>query len=144
ALFGTLLSSFLIGIVAAWTLRLPIAVALVFGALISTTDPISVLAVFKRLHANRRLRLIVEAESLFNNDTAVVLFTLVMAVAFGGKTSLLGAIGQFFYLVVGGAALGAGIGWLATRVHYGLDDHLVEITLTTVVAFGSYLCAETI
>jgi CPA1 family monovalent cation:H+ antiporter len=53
-----------------------------------------------------------------------------------------GAIGQFVQLVVGGAALGAGIGWLASRVHFALDDHLVEITLTTVVAFSSFLAAE--
>jgi CPA1 family monovalent cation:H+ antiporter len=65
-----------------------------------------------------------------------------MTAAFGGKTSMAGAIGAFFRLVIGGAALGAGIGWLASRVHFALDDHLVEITLTTVVAFGSFLAAE--
>jgi CPA1 family monovalent cation:H+ antiporter len=142
ALVGTTASTFIVGGLSALALRVPLATGLVFGALISTTDPISIIAVFKRLGANRRLSLIMEAESLFNNDTAVVLFTVIMAAAFGGHVSLLGAVGQFFQLVIGGAALGAGIGWLASRLHFALDDHLVEITLTTVVAFGSFLAAE--
>jgi Na+:H+ antiporter len=142
ALAGTVASTFIIGGLAVWIMGVSIATGLIFGALISTTDPISIIAVFKRLGAIRRLSLIMEAESLFNNDTAVVLFTVIMAAAFGGKVSVTGAIGQFFQLVIGGAALGTVIGWVASRVHFALDDHLVEITLTTVVAFGSFLAAE--
>lgn len=141
---GTILSTFVIGGLTAWGLGLPFSAALVFGALISTTDPISVIAVFGRLGANRRLRLILEAESLFNNDTAVVLFTVMMAAAARGHASSAGAIVQFIRLVAGGAAVGGIIGCVASRVHYELDDHLVEITLTTVVAFGSYLGAESL
>src|SRR5229473_5552114 len=69
ALAGTTASTFIIGGLAVWVLRVPLATGLVFGALISTTDPISIIAVFKRLGAVRRLSLIMEAESLFNNDT---------------------------------------------------------------------------
>ena len=100
------------------------------------------IAIFKRLGAGKRLTLIMEAESLFNNDTAVVLFTLMMGVMAGGKISLAQGVVQFVQLVAGGALLGIAIGGLASRVHYELNDHLVEITLTTVVAFGSYLSAE--
>src|SRR5262249_7512136 len=82
---GTTLSTFIVGFVATALLGLPLRVTLIFGALISTTDPISVLAIFKRLRAGKRLTLLVEAESLFNNDTAVVLFTVLMAVGFGGQ-----------------------------------------------------------
>jgi CPA1 family monovalent cation:H+ antiporter len=142
AVLGTVASTFIIGGLAAWIMHVSLAGGLIFGALISTTDPISIIAVFKQLGAIRRLSLIIEAESLFNNDIAVVLFTVIMAAAFGGHVSLAGAVGEFFKLVIGGALLGAGIGWLASRVHFALDDHLVEITLTTVVAFGSYLAAE--
>jgi CPA1 family monovalent cation:H+ antiporter len=142
ALFGTLLSAFIIGGVASLALQIPIAYTLVFGALISATDPISVLAVFKRLRAHRRLRLIVEAESLFNDGVAVVLFSVTLGAALGGGLSFWGSLGEFLRMAAGGVALGAAFGWLATRVHSGLDDTLVEITLTTVVAFGSYLCAE--
>lgn len=141
-LAGTIGSTFIVGGLTAWALQMPLAAALVFGALISTTDPISVIAIFKRLGADRRLRLIIEAESLFNNDTAVVLFTVMMRAVAGSTVSILGGVWQFLRLVIGGAVLGGAIGALASRMHYELDDHLVEITLTTVVAFGSYLGAE--
>jgi CPA1 family monovalent cation:H+ antiporter len=141
-LAGTIASTFIVGGLTAWGLHVPLAAGLVFGALISTTDPISVIAIFKRLGADRRLMLIIEAESLFNNDTAVVLFTVMMGLLAGGNASLLAGIWQFLRLVVGGALLGIGIAAGASRIHYELDDHLIEITLTTVVAFGSYLCAE--
>jgi CPA1 family monovalent cation:H+ antiporter len=141
-LAGTVASTFIVGGVTALAFHIPIAVGLVFGALISTTDPISVIAVFRRLGAGRRLSLILEAESLFNNDTAVVLFTVTMAAVVGGGMSFGHAVGQFFYLVIGGALLGGAFGVVASRIHYELDDHLVEITLTTVVAFGAYLASD--
>src|SRR5579871_244836 len=93
-LAGTILSTFLVGGLTSVTLRMSLPAALVFGALISTTDPISVIAIFKRLGAGRRLSLIIEAESLFNNDTAVVLFTVMMAAVTGGKVSTFGGIFQ--------------------------------------------------
>lgn len=141
-LAGTILSTFIVGGLTAWAFHLPLPAALVFGALISPTDPISVIAVFKRLGANRRLTLILEAESLFNDTIAVILFTVMLAAVYGGKISAVQGTEQFFRLVIGGAALGGGIGWLASRIHFEIDDHLVEITLTTVVAFGSYLSAQ--
>ena len=141
-LAGTIASTFIVGGLTAWALSIPLPAGLVFGALISTTDPISVIAVFRRLGAGRRLSLIIEAESLYNNDTAVVLFTVMMAAVSGSTITILGGILMFFRLVVGGALLGGTIGYLASRLHYELDDHLIEITLTTVVAFGSYLAAE--
>ena len=140
-LAGTVASTFIVGLLMWAILHVPLTVSLVFGALISTTDPISVVGVFKRLGANRRLTLLVEAESLFNNDTAVVLFTIMIAAVNGGSLGLGTALLQFVQLAVGGAALGIAIGVIASRVHYELDDHLVEITLTTIVAFGSYLVA---
>lgn len=139
---GTVASTFIIGGLTSLLLRIPLPPALVFGALISTTDPISVIAVFKRLGAVKRLSRIVEAESLFNNDTAVVLFTVLMATVTGGSVSWFASLVLFFQLVVGGVLLGAILGVAASRVHYELDDHLIEITLTTVAAFGSYLAAE--
>ncbi len=141
-LAGTILSTFVVGGLIAWALSVPLTVALVFGALISATDPIAVIAVFRRLGAGRRLTLIMEAESLFNDGVAVVLFTVALAAAAGGQVSLTGGVGQFLWLTLGGVGVGAGIGAVASRVHFELNDHLVEIMLTTVVAFGAYLCAE--
>jgi CPA1 family monovalent cation:H+ antiporter len=75
---------------------------------------------------------------------AAVLFSVMLAAAAGGSITAGGAIGLFCRMVVGGALLGGGIGWLASRLHFALDDHLVEITLTSVVAFGSFLAAESL
>lgn len=142
AVIGTIVSTFLVGGLTASVLGMPLRAALVFGALISATDPISVLAVFKRLGADRRLTLIVEAESLFNDGVAVVLFRMMLVAAVGGSLSLAQGFGQFVQTVAGGVAVGAAIGALASRVHGGLDDHLVEITLTSVAAYGAMLGAE--
>ena len=139
---GTLLSTLVVGGLMGGLLRGAWAPAFVFGALISTTDPISVLAVFKRLGVGRRLSTILEAESLFNDAVGVVLFTLMAAVAGGGTASVGQGVGHFFVLTLGGAALGGAAGFLASRVHAEIDDHLLETTLTTTVAFGSYLGAQ--
>jgi CPA1 family monovalent cation:H+ antiporter len=144
ALLGTLISTSVVGALAAWLLHLPVLVALAFGALISPTDPISVLAVFKRLGVGKRLSLTIEGESLFNDGVAVVLFGVLTAAATGSGASPVAGVQQFVIVVVGGAAVGGGIGWLASRVTSAFDDHLLEIMLTTVVAFGAYLGAEAV
>jgi Na+/H+ antiporter, bacterial form len=142
ALLGTICSALIIGCLASWLLHIPLAVAMVFGSLISATDPISVIAVFKRLGAGKRLTLIMEAESLFNDGVAAVLFSVAIAFAAGSGTTVAEGLWLFVRLFVGGAVLGLGIGAAASRIHYELNDHLVEITLTTVAAYGAYICAE--
>lgn len=143
ALGGTVASTVMVGGLATWLLKLPLPIALVFGAIISPTDPISVISVFKRRRVSRRLALLVEAESLFNDGVAVVLFTVLLeAATSGGGLSALAAARQFFIVVVGGAGVGFTIGLLMSRITRYFDDHLLEIMLTTIVAFGSFLCAE--
>jgi monovalent cation:H+ antiporter, CPA1 family len=142
ALVGTFLSTFLVGVLAAKFLQLPLAVTLVFGALISTTDPVSVIAVFKRLGVGKRLSLLMEAESLFNDGASVVLFGVLTGAAMGGTVTAEGFALAFLTTVVGGASVGILLGWLASRLTREFDEHLLEITLTTIVAFGSYLAAE--
>lgn len=120
-------------------------VALLFGAMISATDPISVLALFKKLGINRRLTMILEGESLFNDGTAVVLFKLILvSILAGGTFSFAHAVGDFAFMVVGGAALGLGLGYGASKLTSYFDDHLLELTLTAILAYGSYLLAEAI
>ncbi len=141
-LLGTAASTLIVGMGFSALMHVPYAQGMVFGALISTTDPISVIAVFRRLGAGKRLTLLIEAESLFNDAAAVVVFTVVVGLALGGQANWGMAGLNFMRLALGGVLLGATLGALASRLHYELDDHLIEITLTTVVAYGSYLAAD--
>jgi CPA1 family monovalent cation:H+ antiporter len=142
ALGGTLVSCLLIAALVSWFLGLPWPVALVFGALISPTDPISVIAVLRQNGVNHRLALIIESESLFNDGVAVVLFTVLLGLALGHTTSLLDGVVKFCVVVIGGTAIGAGIGAAASWLTHAFDDPLPELMLTTVVAFGAYLLAD--
>jgi CPA1 family monovalent cation:H+ antiporter len=128
--------------------------ALLFAAVIAATDPISVLALFKELGVTRRLYLLVEGESLLNDGVAVVVFTIVLAVvgiSVGGVAPpVLETTGDivsyslttFVRMAFGGALVGALIGGAMSAVTRQVDDHLIEITLTTLVAYGSFLVAE--
>lgn len=117
-------------------------VALLFGAVVSATDPISVIAVFRELGVNRRLANIVEGESLLNDGAAVVVFSILLEMIMGGEASLQSGLWRFALVVLGGAAVGLALGLVASRVTALIDDHLVEITLTTILAFAAYLGAE--
>ena len=125
--------------VAGW----PVLSALILGVLISATDPVSVIATFKEAGVTGRLRLLVEAESLFNDGTVAVVFGLAVA-AFGATTALTvgGIITTFLITVFGGIACGGVIGYGAVLLAGRTDDHLIEITFTSVAAYGSFLLAE--
>lgn len=116
--------------------------ALVFAALISATDPIAVVALFKSLGAPKRLAVLIEGESLLNDGTAVVLFTLVLAFV-GGKPMSVAGAGLDFVRVVGmGTLIGIAIGFGVSKVIQRVDDPMIEITLTTIAAYGSFVAAE--
>jgi CPA1 family monovalent cation:H+ antiporter len=115
--------------------------ALVFGSLIAATDPIAVTGLFRSLGAPRRLRLLVEGESLLNDGTAIVLFTLTLGVV--GGSALTGGFFLDFVRVVGtGLVTGVVVGGVASRLIRMIDDPMIEITLTTIAAYGSFLLAE--
>lgn len=116
--------------------------AIIFGALIAATDPVSVIATFKDTGVKGRVRLLVEAESLFNDCTAAVAYAIVLAFAGGQSVGPPGMIKTLALVVVGAIACGALVGGVTLVLAGATDDHLVEVTFTLVAAYGSFLLAE--
>ena len=120
----------------------PWIAALIFGALIAATDPVSVIAAFKEARVQGRLRLLIESESLFNDGTAAVAFGVVLAVATGKPLG----VAQISFLLVksvaGGLICGAAVALTALVLVGRTTDHLIELTFTTVAAYGSFLLAD--
>ncbi len=143
ATIGVVINTVLVAYGMHYLANVALGPAFLFGAMIAATDPISVLALFRKLGIDSRLTTILEGESLFNDGTAVVLFKLVLACVLAHSQFSIGATaGSFLLVVVGGSATGAIIGYGASQITRLFDDHLLEITLTTIVAYGSYLVAE--
>lgn len=116
--------------------------AIVFGMLIAATDPVSVIATFKDAAVHGRIRLLVEAESLFNDATAAVGFSLALSFASGHNVGVAGVTKTLGIMIAGSLVCGAIMAGLVLLLAGATDDHLVEITFTTVAAFGSFLLAE--
>ncbi len=116
--------------------------ALVFGALIAATDPVSVIATFKEAKAHGRLLVLIEAESLFNDGTAAVAFGVVVALASGQQLTSIEITAMLLKTIAGGVLCGAVVALAALLLAGRTDDHLVEITFTTVAAYGSFLLAD--
>lgn len=150
SVLGYLASSFLIGggLYVAFDflgLGVPFLITLLFGALISATDPVAVLALFKEYGAPRRLSLIFEGESLMNDATALALFVVVLSLidaGLSGGTLTLGAL-TFVTMLVGGALLGLLVGLLFTlAIGVFKNNEIVAITLMIVLAHSTFLLAE--
>lgn len=115
--------------------------ALVFAAIISATDPIAVVALFREIGAPRLLSVLVEGESLLNDGTAVVLFAVAMTLV-GGGGSLASASLLFARVVLVGVVVGIALGFGAALIMKRSDDPMIHITLTTIAAYGSFAVAE--
>jgi CPA1 family monovalent cation:H+ antiporter len=116
--------------------------AIVFGLLIAATDPVAVIAMFKDARVHGRIRLLVEGESLFNDATAAVGFTIALMFASGQSVDAAGISKMLLITVTGSLVCGATVAGVVLLLAGATDDHLVEITFTTVAAFGSFLLAE--
>jgi CPA1 family monovalent cation:H+ antiporter len=120
----------------------PWAIAIPLALLISATDPVSVIATFKEAGVTGRLRLLVESESLLNDGTVAVLYSVALAALAGGGVHPLTIAGQFIFTVVGAIVIGAAAAGAVLLLVRPTDDHLIEITLSTLAAYGSFLLAE--
>jgi CPA1 family monovalent cation:H+ antiporter len=122
--------------------HLPWQTAFLFGGVIAATDPVAVTALFRELGAPRRLHVLVESESLLNDGTSIVFLTLMLAYFGGEATSASSLALGFARIAVGGAVLGALIGWGLSHARTQVDDAAIEITLTTIAAYGAFIVAE--
>ena len=113
-----------------------------FGALIAATDPVSVVTAFKEMKVEPRLGLLVESESLLNDGAAAVAFAILVSVSRGAGLQPWAMAGSLLWMALGGIAVGVLVAGAALLVAGRTDDHLVEITLTTIAAYGSFLLAE--
>jgi CPA1 family monovalent cation:H+ antiporter len=144
AVLGTVAAMVVVAVALIHLMDWPVASALVFAALISATDPVAIIAMFKDNGVHGRLRLLVEAESLLNDAAAAVLFALALAFALAGADGLTGAqmAWDLARIVGGGALIGAAFGVAVIFFARGTSEHLVELTFTVLAAYGSFLLAE--
>ena len=116
--------------------------AVVFGALISATDPIAVVSLFREMGAPPRLTLLLDAESLLNDGTAFIFYVISLSLLAGDPVSIGDVTGMFFIIAGGGVLVGAVVGLLAALVIRPIDDAMIEIAVTTIAAYGSFVFAE--
>ena len=148
AIFSTLLSTFLIGYgfwfiakLLGW--ELPLVYCLLFGALITPTDPIAVLAIVKKMQAPPQIAIQIEGESLFNDGTGLVIFATIFAVAFGGVEPTFGSVaGLFLHEALGGILFGAVLGLIAHVMISATDDGSLELLLTLCIPTAGFALAN--
>lgn len=144
AVIGLLISTFAIGLALWWSSPMALVVCLLLGCIVSATDPVAVVALFRELGAPKRLTILVEGESLFNDATAIVLFSILLAMVTGaGELDLLDGAWDFLRVFIGGVLVGFIIARAYTFVIGRLRKlTLVCITLTITLAYLSFLIAE--
>ncbi|PYG30543.1 cation:proton antiporter [Pelagimonas varians] len=142
ATIGVGLSTAVIGFGFSWLTGMPILVALVFGALITPTDPVAVLGVLREANLSKSLETQIAGESLFNDGVGYVVFLVLVGLAFPSDlhhaSGTIGALKLFAQEAFGGAILGITLGWLVFRVMRLIDDYALEVLLTLGLAFGGY------
>jgi CPA1 family monovalent cation:H+ antiporter len=151
AVFGTLISTFVVG-AGMWFalgllgIEIPFIWTLVFGALISPTDPVAVLSLFKTVEVPDTLQAKMAGESLFNDGIGVVVFTVVVAMALAGgehgdSMGTVDIIELFFIEAVGGTVLGLGAGYIGYRAMYRIDEPSLEVLITLALVMVTYALA---
>ncbi len=146
AIPALLVSTAVVGGIVHLALDIPLDVALLFGALISATDPVAVISLFKEMGAPKRLTVLVEGESLFNDGTALVLFKILLGIVIAGSfttSTITNGVLDFLFVFVGGLVVGGMFGYVFSRaIEMVENDALIEITLTTLLAHSTFIAAE--
>jgi CPA1 family monovalent cation:H+ antiporter len=143
-----LISITTVGLVVHFITGLPLLVALLFGTLVSATDPVAVIAIFKELGAPKRLAMLCEGESLFNDATAIVIFTILLGLITSAEQaslsqSLVSGLGQFLVVFIGGVVIGLIFGYVFSNIIGTIRSNApVEIMLTTMLAYLSFIVAH--
>ncbi len=140
---GVLITAGVVALAVSTITGLDLELAFLMGAMISATDPAAVVSLFKRLHAPRRLATVVESESLLNDGTGVVLFAIALR-ALTQPVSIVDGFMSFLLTVVVSAVIGTVVGLLAERLMATADDHLIEVAISVIAAYGTYLIADRI
>ncbi|MFL6729122.1 MAG: cation:proton antiporter [Sphingomicrobium sp.] len=142
ALFGVAIAAALVAAGMHWLVGWSWIGAGLFGILIAATDPVSVIAAFREMRCQPRVSMVVESESLLNDGVAAVGFVVLLAIAGGSSPNLTTVVPQFLWTLGGGLLIGLAVSGATLLVVGRTDDPLVEIALTTIAAYGSFLLAE--
>jgi CPA1 family monovalent cation:H+ antiporter len=142
AFLGVIVSTLLTGFLVSEFTVMPLTLALLVGAILSPTDPVAVVALFKQAHVPAQLATIVESESLLNDAVGIVAFTIVLQIVSSGSFEFLSAIGDFLFLVLGGLCIGLAFAALAYFPHKYVEDSNIETTLSLILCYGSFYVAE--
>jgi CPA1 family monovalent cation:H+ antiporter len=140
AIFGVVISAFVSGFALTALSGLPLAVALMFGVIVSPTDPVSVVYVLKRVRAPEKLTTILETEAYFNNATPVILYGIAASLSFSPVRD----VSMFAYTLGGGVIVGLAVSGIAELLHKLITEPLAETAFTIAVMYGSYVFAETL
>jgi monovalent cation:H+ antiporter, CPA1 family len=144
AVIGLLISAFLVGYALHWVSGISLIVCLLLGAIVSATDPVAVMAIFKDLQAPKRLSVLVEGESLFNDATAIVLFGILAAMLLGNSNAdIVSGVHSFLKVFLLGIFVGLALGYGFCSILSRMGKYpLVQITLTLTLAYFSFILAE--
>jgi len=148
ATLGVLVSTFLVGIIMFYMLQIiglqvDFIYCLLFGVLISPTDPIAVMSILKQAGAPKKLETKIVGESLFNDGVGVVVFLTILKIAEGGNGVTFGHVAEMFMVeILGGITLGLLLGWITYRMMKSIDDYDVEVIITIAVVMGGTLLAQ--
>lgn len=142
AFFGVALAGLVVAAGLHWLLGWSWLGAALFAVLIAATDPVSVIAAFREIKAERRLALLVESESLLNDGVVAVAFAVLVGIATGASPAFASVVPAFLWTMFGGILIGGGLAALILYLAGRTNDHLVEIALTTIAAWASFIIAE--